>query len=701
MAIDMTNGGHKPVTIALAGNPNSGKTTIFNALTGSRHHVGNYPGVTVEVEEGSFRHKGHEVTVVDLPGTYSLTAHSADELVARNYVMHEDPDVVVCVLDSSNLERHLYLAVQFMELEVPVVLAFNMSDIAGAKGQDIDTSLLSRFFDARIVSLVGHKGVGLEVLKDTIVEVSDQEHPRKPTYISYGREVEAELSRLIPRLEETSLDYGIHPRWLAIKLLEGDESVTTYVKDVCGESSDVLSELGKSVNRINVHFGDTPEVVIADGRYGFISGACQEAVNMTVETRHSMSDRIDELLTSNILGIPIFLGLMYLLFKMTFTMGEYPMVWIENLFSWISSTVVQSWPEGVADPMRSLIVDGVIAGVGGVLVFVPTIVLLFFAIALLEDSGYMARAAFIMDGLMHKIGLHGKSFIPMLIGFGCTVPAIMATRMLESRRDRLSTMLVLPLFSCGARLPIYTLFIGAFFADKWRTPMLMMIYLIGIAIAVILARLLRATLFKGEAEALVMDLPPYRLPTFKGLMEHTWDRAWLFVRKAGTVIVVISMILWVLTSYPKPGEDKLEGLNAEDAAQVELSYSVAGRIGKSFEPVMKPVGFDWKTTTALIGAVAAKEVFVAQLGIVNSLGEGGATSEPLREVLRRQYSPLQAFCIMLFCLISVPCAVTVVATWKESGAWYWAALQAVGLTLLAYIITFIVYQGGMLIGKVV
>jgi ferrous iron transport protein B len=425
-----------------------------------------------------------------------------------------------------------------------------------------------------------------------------------------------------------------------------------------------------------------------------------------VESRHSWSDRIDTVVTNRLLGLPIFLGLMYLVFKVTFTVGDPLMGWIETGVGWLGEAVAGFWPAGAESALESLLVDGVIGGVGGVLVFLPNILLLFLAIALLEDSGYMARAAFVMDRLMHKIGLHGKSFIPMLIGFGCTVPAILATRTLESRRDRLTTMLVLPLMSCGARLPIYMLFIPAFFTDAallqlgpvrftTHAALVMLIYVIGIVLAVVLAKVLRSTLFRGEAAPFVMELPPYRMPTVRGTLLHTWERGWMFLRKAGTVIVAISILLWVLMSYPKPPEAQLAGLTDEEQAQAALSYSVAGRIGHALEPVMRPAGFDWKTSTALVGAFAAKEVFVAQLGIVHSLGEADEESEPLRAVLRREYTPLQAFAIMLFCLISVPCMVTVATIWKESGSWKWAALQVVGLTALAWVLTAAVYQIGL------
>ena len=688
----------KNIKVALAGNPNSGKTTVFNALSGSRRHVGNYPGVTVEKKESRFTHRGVGVELVDLPGTYSLTAYSIEELVARDYVIDEQPDVVVDVIDASNLERNLYLAIQFMELGEPLILALNMSDVAEKRGFDIDTERLSELLGVRIVSTVAHKKEGMEDLREAIVEVGSAGTPHKPTVVTYGDDIERELHRLIPLIQgDEALRRRYNARWLAVKLLEGDDEMRTAVEERASDPQALFEAAEACGRRIKRDFGEDAEVAIADQRYGFISGACTESVKQTVETRHSMSDRIDEVVTSRALGIPIFLGLMYLVFKLTFTVSEPLMGWVEMFFGWLGGAVAGLWPAGSESALKSLIVDGIIGGVGGVLVFFPVIGLLFLAISVLEASGYMARAAFIMDRFMHKIGLHGRSFIPMLLGFGCTVPAIMATRTMESRRDRLTTILVLPLMSCGARLPIYALFIPAFFSKGWRTPLLWSIYMIGIALAVILAKLLRSTLFKGEVAPFVMELPPYRMPTLKGTLLHMWERAWMFLRKAGTIIVGISILLWVLTSYPQLPADELPRDDPRHAAQMQLSHSVAGRIGHGLEPVMKPIGFDWKTTTAMIGAFAAKEVFVAQMGIVNAVGEAGEDSQPLREALQEQYTRLQAFCIMLFCLISVPCMVTVVTTWKETGSWKWPALQLGGLTALAYVITFTVYQLGSLL----
>ena len=775
----------RKLTIALAGNPNAGKTTIFNAITGARQHVGNYPGVTVETRQGVCTRDDAEIGVVDLPGTYSLTAYSAEELVARHFIVEGRPDVLVDIVDASNIERNLYLAVQFMELGAPLVLALNMSDVAKARGIEFDLPKLAALLGAPIVETVGHKGQGVERLLDEVVGVAARCSAPPPRQVHYGREIEEEIARIQGLLEAAGPAGGRYPaRWLAIKLLENDREAHRLVA-----SAELLGQVEASSRHLQTIFGEAPEIVIAGRRYGFISGACQEAVRSTVEARHTVSDKIDAVLTNPVVGLPIFLLLMYAAFHLTFTAAEYPMGWIEQFFAWLGGAISQFWPAGSDSLLRSLLVDGVIGGVGGVIVFLPSILLLFLAIAFLEDTGYMARAAFLMDRLMHKIGLHGKSFIPMLIGFGCSVPAVLATRTLDSRRDRLVTMLVVPLMSCGARLTIYSLIIPAFFPPAWRAPVLWGIYLIGIVLAVACAKLLRATIFRGEAPPFVMELPLYRLPTLKALTVHMWDRAWMYLRKAGTIILAISVVLWALTTFPRKRtferdyaagaaearatletqvralggaagvrgdienvrewfrqeaarqrldehssayralahvrDERLSAIARADpdayAAAVryldeiepahlarlrdlrharraeELTYTVAGRIGHALEVVLRPLGFDWRIATALIGATAAKEVFVAQMGIVFSVGEADEGSEALRRKLQATYSPLQGFCIMLFCLISMPCVATMACTWKESGSWKWALFQLVGLTVLAYVVTLVVYQVGTLL----
>ncbi|OPY79170.1 MAG: Ferrous iron transport protein B [Syntrophorhabdus sp. PtaU1.Bin058] len=706
------------IVVALAGNPNSGKTTIFNNLTGARQHVGNYPGVTVEKKEGFCEYKGREMRIVDLPGTYSLTAYSAEEIVARNFIIEEKPDVVVDIIDSSNLERNLYLAVQLMETGAPLVLAFNMSDEARARGYEFDIEKFSQFFNAPVVKTVGHKGEGMDELMEEIIAVASRRSESLNRFsVNYGDELESEITKLESMLRRhfpLTDQYGA--RWLAVKLLEKDRDIMARIG-----SAEIDEQVERSAAYVEKMAGEPPETSIAGSRYGFISGACQEAVRSTIEIRHTISDRIDSVVTNRVLGIPIFLGLMYLVFSLTFTLGDPPMGWIEDFFKWSGGVVAGWWPEGSGSLLKSLLVDGIIGGVGGVIVFLPNILLLFFAIAILEDSGYMARAAFIMDRLMHKIGLHGKSFIPMLVGFGCSVPAIMATRTLENRRDRLVTMLVVPLMSCGARLPIYALIIPAFFPQVWHAPMLWIIYVIGILLAILSAKVLRSTIFRGESIPFVMELPPYRMPTFRGVLIHMWQRGWLYLKKAGTIILGISILLWAMTTFPGLPDEEAQRFekekqsvqasvadekdkpasiaSIEDARkEEELRTSIAGRIGHALEPVLKPMGFDWKIGTALIGAFAAKEVFVAQMGIVYSVGEADEGSETLREKLKDNYSPLVGFCIMLFCLISAPCMATIAITRRESNSWKWALFQLAGLTVLAWVITAIVYQAGGLLG---
>lgn len=692
------------ITIALAGNPNSGKTSVFNHIAGAWQHVANYPGVTVEKKEGRRRHGDVEITVVDLPGTYSLTPYSTEERVARNFILQDKPDVVVDIIDASNLERNLYLAVQLIQMGAPLVLAFNMDDVAKARGIEFDLKELSRLLGSPIVPTVGHKGRGVDELLDVVVQRALGRIDLPPATISYGREINEELEKLERLINdhEKKLTQSYPARWLALKLLENDPEVVEKIV-----SKELLAAAAASITHLEGIFGEKLEIIIAERRYGFISGVCQETVKTKVEPpgaapgkvelRHTRSDKVDAVLTNRIIGLPIFLVLMYLVFQVTFTVGQPLMEGIEFLQSGLAQTVSSLWPQGSESALKSLLVDGIIGGVGGVIVFLPNILLLFFAIAVLEDSGYMARAAFIMDRYMHRIGLHGKSFIPMLIGFGCTIPALMSTRTLENRRDRLTTMLVLPLISCGARFPIYMLLIPAFFAPRWRTPMLWIIYIIGLLLAMLGAKLLRTTILRGESMGLVLELPPYRLPTLRGLLIHMWERGWHYVKKAGTVILGVSILMWALTSYPKPPAERLRGLDEHQAARAKLEYSVTGRLGKTLEPALRPLGFDWKIGVGLVGAFAAKEVFVAQMGVVYAVGESEQNTEALREQLRRNYTPLVAFCIMLWCLVSTPCVATCAVMRAESN-WKWALAQLAGLTALAYALTLVVHQVGSLLG---
>lgn len=708
--------GQKSV-LALAGNPNAGKTSIFNELTGARQHVGNYPGVTVDIKEGFCEGAAQTFKVIDLPGTYSLTAYSPEELIARDFLLHNTPAAIVNVVDASNLERNLYLTVQILELGVPTVLALNMSDVAAQRGIEFDLRLLAQLLGTALVQTVGNKGKGNQALLAKAAEVATTStHPLK---IDYGVVLEAAIEEIVRELQKQKVSLGCAPlRWLAVKLLEGDQALCEQFT-----TPRVAAIVAEVTQRLEALQGDSPEALIADARYGFISGACKEAVRSTAASRHSMSDKIDLVVTNRVFGMPIFLGLMYLVFQLTFTLGDTPMEWIEDGFAWLGRFIAGFWPAGSTSLLKSLLVDGIIGGVGGVLVFLPNILLLFFAIALLEDSGYMARAAFLMDRLMHKIGLHGKSFVPMLIGFGCSVPAIMATRTLENRRDRLTTMLVVPLMSCGARLPIYALIIPAFFPAQWQAPMLWLIYTIGIVLAVLSAKFLKLTLLKGETPPFVMELPPYRVPTAKSIGLHMWNRGGAYLKKAGTIILMISILLWALQQWPGlPAERAMAYEQERQAvrayAQVEtpelakqllaithaeeeatLEASLMGRLGHFLEPALRPCGFDWKISTAMIGAFAAKEVFVTQLGIVYALGDGqDEESMSLRQKLKAHYTPLVGLCIMLFCLISAPCMATIAITRRESNSWKWALFQLGGLTVMAWVITAAVYQVGSLLG---
>ena len=695
--------------IALAGNPNSGKTTVFNELTGAKQLVANYPGVTVERKDGGYRYEGAKIVVTDLPGTYSLTAYSPEERIARRVILDEKPSVVVCIADASNLERNLYLLVQLMEMGANLVLALNMSDDAHKRGQRLDVRRMSELLGFPVIETIGRVGKGIEELREAIHYA--HEHP--VTDHSTGSEdmLDRFVDELMEKLPEKLPESAPPRRWLALKALEDDQEIVEWIQRRLIGAEDFLMaarEVSKSIEGL---VGEPGEVAIGDKRYGYVSGLIQEVVIRRIDQNdRTTSDIVDRVLCHRLLGLPFFLASMYFVFWLTFTVGELPMGWLETLFGHLAEWIDGFWAgsEGFS-PLRSLLVDGIIGGVGGVIVFLPNIVLLFLGIAFLEDSGYMARAAFLVDSFMHKIGLHGKSFIPMLTGFGCTIPGIMATRTLESERDRLTTILVLPLMSCGARLPIYMLLIPAFFSESWRAPVMWMIYMIGIVLAIVLAKLLRSSLLAGASTPFVMELPPYRLPTLKSVMLKMWQRAWMYMRKAGTVILAISIVLWALTTFPRKDVYDVDRLMAQGKsipeAQAEsmrneeaLLHSVAGRIGKAMEVVISPMGFDWRIGTAMIGAAAAKEVFVAQIGIVFSLGETDEESEDLHSALQRRYTPLVAFCIMLFMLIATPCVATFAVTRQESGKWKWAILQWGGLTVLGYFITAVVFQVGTLFG---
>ena len=704
--------------IALAGNPNCGKTTIFNLLTGTHQHVGNYSGVTVERKIGVCRMGEIKIEIVDLPGIYSLSSATAEERVAFSELMAGDVDLILDVIDSGNAQRNLYLTTQLAELNLPMILVFNMIDEARDRGLVFNFPILERFFGAPIVEAVGATGDGIDVLKRLLLQKLCSTERIVPRPIDFGNVAMSairELSEGIAKLKLPLAD-RIPLRYLAIRMLEQDDDIRKLPQT---ETLDPI--LKKWRKEIYTRFGVSSETYIADCRYGMIAGACREAITEKKQSRHQFSEEIDRIVTNRYLGLPIFFLMMFVVFFLTFQCSIPLMNLLEFGFTKLGDLVNALWPAGRLEYLHSLIVEGIIGGVGGVLVFLPNILILFLAIAFLEGTGYMARAAFVMDGFMHKFGLHGKSFIPMLLGFGCTVPAIMATRTIESERDRLTTILVLPLMSCGARLPIYSLLIPAFFPPFWQAPIMWLIYLIGVVLALLCAGILKSTLFKGEDDIFVMELPPYRMPTLRSILLYMLERTMMYLHKAGTFILTASIILFLFNTLPeKPKEmytkdyaaetvkveqatnlseqekkSRIQTLSAEKEKE-RLQYSIAGRIGNAMTVVFRPIGFDWKICSALIGAFAGKELFVSQLGILNSFGDAEENATSLREKLRADYTPLQGFCIMLFCLITMPCIATVAVVKRETNSWKWMFFQMIGLTLLAYLITLAVYQIGLL-----
>ncbi len=727
----------KKFKVALAGNPNCGKTSIFNALTGARQHVGNYPGVTVESKSGKFMLDDTEIELIDLPGVYSLSSNSPEEEVVFTELTKKGIDLIVNVIDSTIPQRSLYLTTQLAELHIPMLLAFNMSDDAKKKGLKYNIEKLKTYFGAPIVQTVGCRAGGVQKLISGIAEMlKDLENHGMPM-LSYGGDIDDAIQEVAAKIEELDVRKYQHipARFFAIKLLEHDSAAMRLeeFKGAWGEVEEQIKHLWDK------HAIET-ETFMADKRYAMLAGACRDAISITGEKRREISDKIDLVLTNHYLGFPIFLLIIYLTFWFTFTCAEPFMGYIETAFAWLADSVNAVWKSDHLPYLRDMVTDGIIGGVGGVLVFLPNILFLFFAIAILEDSGYMARAAFIMDGIMRKFGLQGRSFVPLVLGFGCTVPAIMATRVIESDRDRKTTIMVLPLMSCGARLPIYALLVPAFFPEKYQAFTMLLIYLIGVIMALIGARLMKSTLFKGDGEVYLMELPPYRMPTLKSLLLHMWDRGRMYVQKAGTIILATSVVLYICNTYPQKQEfskdyetlisqqqeqtvlsdadlltmmpviaedlsaglqnektltpEILESLDGKDLSAVQqkivqrvrenadavsqleneqlaeqMEYTISGRVGKFLAPLFKPIGFDWQLTTASIGALAAKEVFVAQLGILYAEGEADEESASLRSRLRKVYSPLQAFCIMLFCLLSVPCFATLAIMKRELNSW--------------------------------
>ena len=711
----------RTINIALVGNPNCGKTSFFNRATGLRERVGNYSGVTVDAKQGTCHHKGYTINLIDLPGTYSITEYTPEEIYVREFITKHHPDLVLNVVDASCLERNLFLTTQLIDMNIRVVMALNMFDELTNEGSHLDYGYLGQLLGIPIVPTTASKGIGIEAVLDKIIEVfEDQAKESRHVHINYGTEIEEAIARIkVEIAPNKNITDEYAPRYVAIKLLEDDrimkEQLVTVPNYAC-----MLEVAQKEIQRLEKEYKEDTRTIITNLKYGFIRGALQETFRSGEKDKRQLTTAIDALLTHQWLGFPFLIFFMWLMFQATFSLGSYPMDWIEAGVEALGSWVAGIMPEG---PLNDLLVNGVIAGVGGVIVFLPNILILFFFISLMEDTGYMARAAFIMDRMMHKIGLHGKSFIPLLIGFGCNVPAIMATRTLESRRDRIMTMLITPFMSCSARLPVYVLLAGAFFPNN-ASFILLSLYVCGILLAVVMARLFKRFLFKEEDVPFVMELPPYRMPTAKSIMIHMWEKAKQYLHKMGGVILVASIIIWFLGYFPRHSEmgdafDKqiAEVENAEldskekteTIAELERlknmehqKNSYIGTIGQTIQPVLHPLGFDWKMSVSLLTGMAAKEVVVSTLSVLYTGDEEDSQvlSERIKQDLDKEgnpvFTPLIALSLMLFVLIYFPCIATISAIVNESGSWKWGIFVIVYTCVLAWIVSFVVYQTGSL-----
>ena len=723
--VALAKGKRRTINVALVGNPNCGKTSLFNIASGAHEHVGNYSGVTVDAKEGFFDFQGYHFRIVDLPGTYSLSAYTPEEIYVRKHIIDETPDVIINVVDASNLERNFYLTTQLIDMNVRMVIALNMYDELEASGNKLDYLKLSQLFGVPMVPTVCRKGEGVDKLFHVIIGIyegsdfltqkkaeirtevledlrdwhetyvpdhkfgshSEEEHIRprgifRHIHINHGPELERSIQavkKLISVNEQIRHKYST--RFLAIKLLEDDKDIELFVETL-PNGGEILALRDKEVQRIYNVMNEDSERAITDAKYGFITGALKETFTDNHMEKEQTTRVIDSIVTHRIWGYPIFFLFLYIMFEGTFVLGDYPMQGIEWLVDQLGNLIRNNMAEG---PLKDMLVDGIIGGVGGVIVFLPNILILYFFISVMEDSGYMARAAFIMDKIMHRMGLHGKSFIPLIMGFGCNVPAIMASRTIEDRKCRLITMLVNPLMSCSARLPIYLVMVGAFFPNQ-ASFVLLCIYATGIILAVLMARLFSKFLVKGDDAPFVMELPPYRMPTTKSILRHTWEKGAQYLKKMGGIIMIASIIIWFLGYYPQ--HDAYETV----AEQQENSY--IGQIGKAVEPVIEPLGFDWKLGIGLISGVGAKELVVSTLGVLYTNEED---VENVNLSNRIPITPLAALAYMLFVLIYFPCIATLAAIKQESGSWKWALFAAGYTTVLAWCIAFVVYQLGNLI----
>jgi ferrous iron transport protein B len=701
-------------TLGIAGNPNCGKTTMFNALTGARQHVANWPGVTVEKKIGHIDTGTDTIELVDLPGTYSLTAYTQEELVSRNFLVDERPEVVIDVMNADALERNLYLAVQIMELGVPLVLGLNMMDEVRSSGKSIDSAKLSKLSGCAVVETVARNGEGADELLAASLKLADDQNGKwSPLNISYGPDLDPVLDEMTELIEaDKFLTDKVPARWTGIKYLERDEDVVIKGRMANTSLSDKLEAMAKEVGE---HTEKTlkalPDALIADHRYGFIAGMIKDVVSYPVldEDRISRSDQMDKVLTHTLLGPAIMLGIIYFIYKVTFTVGEIPMGWLEMLFGWIGDTAYNALPDG---HLRSLIVSGIIDGVGGVLGFVPLIMFMFLMISALEDSGYIARMAYMLDRIFKIFGLHGTSVLPFIvsggIAGGCAVPGVMATRTLRSPKEKLATLFVAPYMTCGAKVPVFLMLTAAFFPQHQATVMLA-ITLGAWAMALIVARILRSTVIKGASTPFVMELPPYRMPTLRGVLIHTWERTWEYAKKAGTIILGISILIWAMMTFPQLPEERLAHYEQlRSATQVEekiteisnaeaeeaVRNTFAGRIGTALEPASELAGLNWRVNIALTGGFAAKEVIVSTLGTAYSLGEVDTEeSQPLSERLLNDpnFTMASAIALIVFTMLYAPCFVTVVTMARESS-WKWAAFSVVGSTGLAYVMAIISYH---------
>lgn len=706
----------KTISVALVGNPNCGKTSLFNFASGAHERVGNYSGVTVDAKVGHASYEGYEFDLVDLPGTYSLSAYSPEELYVRKQLVEETPDIVINVIDASNLERNLYLTTQLIDMHVRMVCALNMYDETEERGDHIDYEKLSELFGTPMVPTVFTSGRGVKELFHQVIAVyegkEDESLQFRHIHINHGHEIEHGIRDIQEHLKSyPDLRQKYSTRYLAIKLLESDKDVERLVQPL-GDSLEIFQHRDRAAQRVKEETHNDCETAIMDAKYGFIHGALEESGYTTGDKKdtYQTTHLIDKILTNKYLGFPIFFLILLLMFTATFVIGQYPMNWIDAGVAWLGDFISQSMPEG---PVKAMLVDGVIGGVGAVIVFLPQILILYFFISYMEDSGYMARAAFIMDRLMHKMGLHGKSFIPLIMGFGCNVPAVMSTRTIESQRSRLITMLILPLMSCSARLPIYVMITGSFFALKYRSLAMLSLYVIGVLMAIVMSRLFSAFVVKGEDTPFVMELPPYRFPTWKAIGRHTWEKGKQYLKKMGGIILVASIIVWALGYFPHTDDPSIS-----NQQQQEQSY--IGRVGRAVEPVFRPMGFNWKLDVGLLAGVGAKEIVASTMGVLYSnddsfKDDSNFSSESgkyvkLHEQITQDVAQLHgisyekaepvatltAFCFLLFVLLYFPCIATIAAIKGETGSWGWALFAAGYTTALAWVVSTVVFQIGCL-----